>query len=158
MWSLFKKFENKCKNKHKVQIKLSKIQTCTTDLTQGEFWQFTLKWLSGVRAQDKNRIKTENIVTVLKLYPLESTTSAKEFVYQWKVMNNTLLGTKLWIYRETNSKRLGWSKTTFIGHHLANSSGYDALRNHCWDLRACGLWTKSNGTVVKYSTREGKCN
>ena len=29
---LFKKFENKCKNKHKVQIKLSKIQTCTTDL------------------------------------------------------------------------------------------------------------------------------
>ena len=30
--SLFEKFENKCKNKHKVQIKLSKVQTCTTDL------------------------------------------------------------------------------------------------------------------------------
>ena len=27
-WSLFKKFENKCKNKHKLQIKLSKVQTC----------------------------------------------------------------------------------------------------------------------------------
>ena len=24
-WSLFKKFENKCKNKHKLQIKLSKV-------------------------------------------------------------------------------------------------------------------------------------
>ena len=30
--SLFKKFENKRKNKHEVQIKLSKVQTCTTDL------------------------------------------------------------------------------------------------------------------------------
>ena len=28
VWSLFKKFENKCKNKHKLQIKLSKVQTC----------------------------------------------------------------------------------------------------------------------------------
>ena len=60
VWSLFKKFENKCKNKHKVQIKLSKIQTCTTDLasyslTQWQFWQLTLKWLSGARAQDKNK-------------------------------------------------------------------------------------------------------
>ena len=27
-----KKFENKRKNKHEVQIKLSKVQTCTTDL------------------------------------------------------------------------------------------------------------------------------
>ena len=27
-WSLFKKFENKCKNKYKLQIKLSKVQTC----------------------------------------------------------------------------------------------------------------------------------
>ena len=27
VWSLFKKFENKCKNKHKLQIKLSKVQT-----------------------------------------------------------------------------------------------------------------------------------
>ena len=26
------KFENKCKNKHKVQKKLSNVQTCTTDL------------------------------------------------------------------------------------------------------------------------------
>ena len=60
VWSLFKKFENKCKNKHKVQIKLSKIQTCTTDLasyslTQWQFWQLTLKWLSGARAQDKDK-------------------------------------------------------------------------------------------------------
>ena len=58
--SLFKKFENKCKNKHEVQIKLSKVQTCTTDLasyslTQWQFWQLTLKWLSGARAQDKNK-------------------------------------------------------------------------------------------------------
>lgn len=30
--SLFKKFENKCQNKHEVQIKLSKVQTCMTDL------------------------------------------------------------------------------------------------------------------------------
>ena len=28
VWSLFKKFENKCKNKHKLQIKLSKVQKC----------------------------------------------------------------------------------------------------------------------------------
>ena len=34
VWSLFEKFENKCKNKHKVQIKLSKIQTCTTNLAK----------------------------------------------------------------------------------------------------------------------------
>ena len=58
--SLFKKFENKCKNKHEVQIQLSKVQTCTTDLasyllTQWQFWQLTLKWLSGARAQDKNK-------------------------------------------------------------------------------------------------------
>ena len=60
MLSLFKKFENKCKNKHKVQIKSSKIQPCTTDhasysLTQWQFEQLTLKWLSGARAQDKNK-------------------------------------------------------------------------------------------------------
>ena len=30
---VFKKFESKCKSKHKLQIKLSKIQTRTTDLT-----------------------------------------------------------------------------------------------------------------------------
>ena len=58
MWNLFKKFENKCKNKHKVQIKLSKIQTCMTDLASYSlklFWQLTLKWLSGVRAKDENK-------------------------------------------------------------------------------------------------------
>ena len=60
VWSLFKKFENNCKNKHKVQIKLSKVQTCTTNLasyllTQWQFCQLTLKWLSGARAQDKNK-------------------------------------------------------------------------------------------------------
>ena len=60
MLSLFKKFENKCKNKHKVQIKSSKIQPCTTDhasysLTQWQFEQLTLKWLSEARAQDKNK-------------------------------------------------------------------------------------------------------
>ena len=60
VWSLFKKFENNCKNKHKVQIKFSKVQTCTTNLasyllTQWQFWQLTLKWLSGARAQDKNK-------------------------------------------------------------------------------------------------------
>ena len=58
--SLFEKFENKCKNKHEVKIKLSKVQTCTTDLasyslTQWQFWQLTLKWLSGACAQDKNK-------------------------------------------------------------------------------------------------------
>ena len=51
---MFEKFGNKCKNKHKVQIKLSKIQTCKTDLdsyslTQWQFWNLTLKWLSGAR-------------------------------------------------------------------------------------------------------------
>ena len=61
--SLFtcKKFENKCKNKHKIQIKLSKVETCTTDLasyslTQWQFWQLALKWLSGARAQVKTII------------------------------------------------------------------------------------------------------
>ena len=54
------KFENKCRNKHEVQIKLWKVQTCATDLacyslTQRQFWQLTLKWLSGARAQDKNK-------------------------------------------------------------------------------------------------------
>ena len=62
MWSLFtcKTFENKCKNKHKVQIKLSMVYACTTDLPsyslmQWQFWQLTLKWLFGARAQDKNK-------------------------------------------------------------------------------------------------------
>ena len=60
MWSLFKKWVNKCKNKHKVEIKLSKIQTRMTDLAsyllmQWHFWQLTLKWLSGARAQGKNQ-------------------------------------------------------------------------------------------------------
>ena len=40
--------------------KVVKVQTCTTDLasyslTQWQFWQLTLKWLSGARAQDKNK-------------------------------------------------------------------------------------------------------
>ena len=50
------------KNKHKIQIKLSNVETCTTsaDLasyspTQWQFWQLTLKWLSGARDQDKNK-------------------------------------------------------------------------------------------------------
>ena len=52
---LFKKFENECKKKRKVQIKLSKIQTCTTNLAsyslmQWQFWQLTLKWFSGAHA------------------------------------------------------------------------------------------------------------
>ena len=42
------------------KLKSSKIQTCTTDhasysLTQWKFEQLTLKWLSGARAQDKNK-------------------------------------------------------------------------------------------------------
>ena len=57
---LVKKFEDKCKNKHKIKIKLSKIQMCTTNLasyslSQWKFWQLTLKWFSGARAQDKNK-------------------------------------------------------------------------------------------------------
>ena len=60
VWGLFKKFENKCKNKHKLQIKLLKVQMCTTDLasyslTQWQFWQLTLEWLSGACVQDKNK-------------------------------------------------------------------------------------------------------
>ena len=60
MWGVFKRFENKSKNKHKVQIKLWKVQMRTTDLasyslTQWQFWQLTLKWLSGACAQDKNK-------------------------------------------------------------------------------------------------------
>ena len=58
--SLFEQFENKCKNKYNVQIKLWEIQMCKNDfasysLTQWQFWQLTLKWLSGARAQDKNK-------------------------------------------------------------------------------------------------------
>ena len=42
------------------KLKSSKIQTCTTDhasysLTQWKFEQLTFKWLSGTRAQDKNK-------------------------------------------------------------------------------------------------------
>ena len=62
MWNLFtcEKFENKCKNKHEVQVKLWKVETCTTDLAsyllnQWQFCQLTLKWLSWARAQDKNK-------------------------------------------------------------------------------------------------------
>ena len=45
---LFKKFENKCKNTHKVQIKLSKVQRCTTDLASYSLTQLqTLKCVSG---------------------------------------------------------------------------------------------------------------
>ena len=44
MWSLIKKCENRCRNKHKAQIKLSKVQMCMTDLAwyllmQWQFWQ-----------------------------------------------------------------------------------------------------------------------
>lgn len=58
--SLFEQFENKCKNKYNLQIKLWKIQMRKTDfasysLTQWQFWQLTLKWLSGARAQGKNK-------------------------------------------------------------------------------------------------------
>ena len=53
---LFKKFENKCKNTHKVQIKLSKVQRCTTDLAYYSLTQLqTLKCVSGARAHDKNK-------------------------------------------------------------------------------------------------------
>ena len=69
-----RKFENKCKNKHKVQKKLSKVQTCTTDLidsyslTQWQFWQLTLKvlrWLSGARAQE---LKTNNTILLFSFF------------------------------------------------------------------------------------------
>ena len=55
-----KRLKKKCENKHKVQIMLSKIQTCTTDLasyspTQWQIWQLSLKWLSGARGQGKNK-------------------------------------------------------------------------------------------------------
>ena len=45
VWSLIKKFENRCRNKHKVQIKLSTVQMCMTDfacylLMQWQFWHF----------------------------------------------------------------------------------------------------------------------
>ena len=58
VWSLF--MCKKVKNKHKVQKKLSKVQTCMTDLasyslTQWQVWHLTLKWLSGACAQDKNK-------------------------------------------------------------------------------------------------------
>ena len=58
--SLFEQFENKCKNKYNLQIKLWEIQMRKTDfasysLTQWQFWQLTLKWLSGALAQDKNK-------------------------------------------------------------------------------------------------------
>ena len=44
VWSLIKKFKKRCRNKHKVQIKVSKVQMCMTDfacylLTQWQFWQ-----------------------------------------------------------------------------------------------------------------------
>ena len=53
VWSLFKKFENKCKNKHKLQIKLSKVQTCflfpnaITVLTAADFEMTFLSARSG---------------------------------------------------------------------------------------------------------------
>ena len=66
--SLFEKFENKCKNKHEVQIKLSKVQTCTTDLasyslTQWQFWQLTLKWNGFLKRA--LRIRPNNIIAVI---------------------------------------------------------------------------------------------
>ena len=44
------------KNRHNTQIKLSKVQTCMTDLAsyslrQWQFWQLTSKWLSGACKQ-----------------------------------------------------------------------------------------------------------
>ena len=68
--SLFKKFENKCKNEHQVKIKLTKVQTCTADLasyslTQWQFWQFwqlTLKWNGFLKRA--LRIKPNNIIAV----------------------------------------------------------------------------------------------
>ena len=58
VWSLFKKFENDCKNK--VQIKdvggsNAYIDLAYYSLMQWQFWQFTSKWLSRARAQDKNK-------------------------------------------------------------------------------------------------------
>ena len=55
-WGLFKSLKKNAKNRHNEQIKLSKVQTCMTDLAsyslrQWQFWQLTSKWLSGACKQ-----------------------------------------------------------------------------------------------------------
>ena len=52
--------ENQRSPKVKCHVYIEEIQMCTTDLasyslTQWQFWQLTLKWLPGARAQDKNK-------------------------------------------------------------------------------------------------------
>ena len=59
-WGLFKSLKKNAKNRHNEQIKLSKVQTCMTDLAsyslrQWQFWQLTSKWLSGACTQGKNK-------------------------------------------------------------------------------------------------------
>ena len=63
VWSLFtwkKVWKQMWKQAQGTTKKLSKVQTCTTDLasyslTQWQFWQLTLKWLSAVCSQEKNK-------------------------------------------------------------------------------------------------------
>ena len=62
VWSLFtcQKVWKQMQKQAQCTKKLSKVQTYTTDLasyslTQWQLCQLTLKWLSGARAQDKNK-------------------------------------------------------------------------------------------------------
>ena len=63
VWSLFtckRVWKQNVKTSTRYKKKLSKGQTCTTDLAsyslmQRQFWQLTLKWLPGARTQDKNK-------------------------------------------------------------------------------------------------------
>ena len=52
--SLFKKFENKCKNKHEVHV-YDQPWPCLLAHAMAVFLTLTFKWLSGARAQDKTK-------------------------------------------------------------------------------------------------------
>ena len=76
VWSSFEKFENKCKNKHKVQIKLS--TSCTTDL--GLFANAMTVPTVDFRTAfwEALRIKTNNFITVFFFYYFYSITRFKK--------------------------------------------------------------------------------
>ena len=87
-----KKFENKCKNKHKVQKKLSNVETYTTDLASyspSERNDSSDSWLWNGFLKRALRIKTVNIIPVF-------------FFFFWFLFNYAIQGKSItWLVNST---------------------------------------------------------
>ena len=161
MLSLFKKFENKCKNKHKVQIKLSKIQTCTTNLAsyslmQWQFWQLTLKWFSGAHADaiyDVNnwmKLIQNDWVFELCDHPFNSIAlRCNRFSLQTSIESSNDYMTAMKIFFGDHWICSGFRSISHAFYKIAVLE-IIRMRNYCWNCTNCNNnWCKHTHSEIE---------